>query len=320
MANEFVIREGFSSEANATITGSLTVTGGITGSLASASYAITASYSINALTASLVSSIPTASFTNFAVSASQATLGSFVPSYATNYTTTQLNPNFITGITGSGYLSPMLYSTVNTGTATANRQLNTVYLTPLYINSNCTVRKIGVLSQRVGANNNIRLGLYTNSNLMLPETNLSDTVITPLDNTARFYEAALATPVNLQAGEIYWIASMLCGGAVVVGGGVGTVANISYRTVDTQLLSLPQGGINKIYNNLLGSTAPINQNAIKHISYYALTVASTASLQASLPQTPGSYTIYSYGARINNTTLLTFYSNTFIPPAIYVTY
>jgi hypothetical protein len=214
----------------------------------------------------------------------------------------------------------MLYSTVNTGTATANRQLNTVYLTPLYINSNCTVRKIGVLSQRVGANNNIRLGLYTNSNLMLPETNLSDTVITPLDNTPRFYEAALATPVNLQAGEIYWIASMLCGGAVVVGGGVGVVANISYRTVDTQLLSLPQGGINKIYNNLLGSTAPINQNAIKHISYYALTVASTASLQASLPQTPGSYTIYSYGARINNTTLGTFYSNTFIPPAIYVTY
>jgi hypothetical protein len=320
MANEFVIREGFSSEANVTITGSLTVTGGITGSLASASYAITASYSLNALTASLVSSIPTASLTNFAVSASLAALGSFVPSYATNYTTTQLNPNFITGITGSGYLSPMLYSMVNTGTATANRQLNTVYLTPLYINSNCTVRKIGVLSQRVGANNNIRLGLYTNSNLMLPETNLSDTVITPLDNTARFYEAALATPVNLQAGEIYWIASMLCGGAVVVGGGVGTVANIAYRTVDTQLLSLPQGGIIKIYNNLLGSTAPINKNAIKHISFYALTVASTASLQASLPQTPGSYTIYSYGARINNTTLGTFYTNTFIPPAIYVTY
>jgi len=320
MANEFIIREGFISESDTVVTGSLTITGGITGSLPTSSFAVTASYSLNSLTASLVNSISTASLANFATSASFATLGSFVPSYARNYTTTQLNPDNITGSSGIGYLSPMLHSTVNTQTAQANRQLNTIYLTPLYINSNCTVRKIGVLSQRVGANNNIRLGLYSNSNSMLPETNLSDTVITPLDNIARFYEAPLATPINLQAGEIYWIASMLCGGSTIVGGGVGVVANISYRTIDPQLLSLPQGGINKIYNNLLGSTAPINQNAIRHISYYALTVASTASLQASLPQTPGSYTIYSYGARINNTTLGTFYSNTFIPPAIYVTY
>jgi hypothetical protein len=318
MANEFIIREGLVSKSDVTITGSLTVVGGITSSLATASYAITASYSNNSLTASLVSTIPTSSYTVFAESASLATLGSFVPSYVKNYTATQLEPNNITGSFGIGYLSPMPTPINNTQTAQANRQSNTMYLTPIYINSNCTVRKIGVLSQRGGTNNTVRLGLYTNSNLMLPETNLFDTFVTPTA-TARFYETTLDTPINLQAGEIYWIASMLCGGTIFVNG-VGVVQNIVYRTVDTTLLILPQSGINKMFNQLLGSSIPTDQNAIKGVSYYAYTVASTASLQATLPQTPGSYTVYSYGARFSNAVQGTSYSTTFIPPMIYVTY
>ena len=312
MANEFVIREGFISESDTIITGSLIVTAGITGSLVTASYAITASYSLNSLTASLVSNITTASYTNFATSASIATLGSFVPNYVNNYTATQLNPVFNTGSTGIGYISPMMNNMINTVAAYSNRQFNTIYLTPLYINSNCIVRKIGILAQKnLSGNQSIRLGIYTNSNLMLPDTNLSDVEIFPLgDNISRFYETTLSTPINLQAGEIYWLASMLCGTGTIVH------TNINYRTVQPQF-TVQQLSANRIYNQLLGSSTPINQNAIKHISYYAYTVASTASLQTTLPQTAGSYIVYSYGG---TSAAVASHTQTFIPPMIYVNY
>lgn len=49
MANEFVIKNGYFSQGNSNITGSLIVTGGVTASLqGTASYAITASYAMNA--------------------------------------------------------------------------------------------------------------------------------------------------------------------------------------------------------------------------------------------------------------------------------
>lgn len=45
MANEFIIKNGFFSQGNSTITGSLNVTAGITGSIeGTSSYALTASY------------------------------------------------------------------------------------------------------------------------------------------------------------------------------------------------------------------------------------------------------------------------------------
>lgn len=54
MANEFIIKNGFFSQGNSTITGSLNVTAGITGSFSgtvtTASYALTASYLAGAAT------------------------------------------------------------------------------------------------------------------------------------------------------------------------------------------------------------------------------------------------------------------------------
>ena len=54
MANEFIIKNGFFSQGNSNITGSLNVTAGITGSLSgsattaiSSSYALTASFALN---------------------------------------------------------------------------------------------------------------------------------------------------------------------------------------------------------------------------------------------------------------------------------
>ena len=48
MANEFRIRNGFFSEGNSNITGSLTVTGGITGSFSGSGTVTSASYALNA--------------------------------------------------------------------------------------------------------------------------------------------------------------------------------------------------------------------------------------------------------------------------------
>jgi hypothetical protein len=46
MPNEFIIKNGYFSQGNSEITGSLRVTGGITGSVLSSSYALTASYAL----------------------------------------------------------------------------------------------------------------------------------------------------------------------------------------------------------------------------------------------------------------------------------
>jgi hypothetical protein len=46
MPNEFIIKNGYRSQGNSEITGSLRVTGGITGSVLSSSYALTASYAL----------------------------------------------------------------------------------------------------------------------------------------------------------------------------------------------------------------------------------------------------------------------------------
>ncbi len=74
--NEFIARNGLIALDNSTITGSLNVTGGITGSLlGTASYATQALSSSFAITASHVLNAISASFTvssSFATSASQA--------------------------------------------------------------------------------------------------------------------------------------------------------------------------------------------------------------------------------------------------------
>ena len=72
MANEFIIKNGFRSQGNSEVTGSLNVTGGITGSLFG-----TASWAQNAVTASYVQIAQTASYILQAVSASFASTASY---------------------------------------------------------------------------------------------------------------------------------------------------------------------------------------------------------------------------------------------------
>jgi hypothetical protein len=81
MANEFIARNGLISQNNSVVTGSLTVTQGITGSLqgtaTTASYILNAVSSSFALTASYVQNAQSASYVLQAVSSSFALTASF---------------------------------------------------------------------------------------------------------------------------------------------------------------------------------------------------------------------------------------------------
>jgi hypothetical protein len=79
MANEFIIKNGFFSQGNSNITGSLAVTAGITASLqGTASFALTASYLEGGVTIDTGSLVTTASFDAFT---SSYTTGSFTGSF-----------------------------------------------------------------------------------------------------------------------------------------------------------------------------------------------------------------------------------------------
>ena len=72
MGSEFIIKNGYFSQGNSTITGSLIVTQGITGSLqGSSSYALTASYTTLAQTASYVLNAVSSSFASTANSVNE---------------------------------------------------------------------------------------------------------------------------------------------------------------------------------------------------------------------------------------------------------
>lgn len=79
MANEFRIKNGFFSEGSSNITGSLQVTGGITGSLqgiaTSASFASTASFLIGGVTIDTGSLVTTSSFNAYTGSAASQFAG-----------------------------------------------------------------------------------------------------------------------------------------------------------------------------------------------------------------------------------------------------
>jgi hypothetical protein len=107
MANEFVARNGLIAQNNSTVTGSLNVTSGITGSLQgtasyasqalSSSYSFTSSYVENAQTASYVTTAQTASYVLQAVSASFASTASYVETAQTaSYVLQAISSSFAT--------------------------------------------------------------------------------------------------------------------------------------------------------------------------------------------------------------------------------
>lgn len=288
--NEFIIREGFISNG-LIVTGSLTAYT-VTGSVATASYAATSSYSIISATASLVTAITSASYSSYAVSASYSNTSNKL----TNYTLGTYKPtNVTTSYSASSGDIGYIFSTVNFMTSpgtltTANRNsyLNSMVLSPIVAPITGTVSKMMVFGQSVGlgATGSVRLGIYSNSNSMLPSDLILDAGIVNILGTRMGYETSTipSGPVLTQ-GETYWLSMLLVGPGNNQG---------SYLTfLQATLANLyPQ---NRIFNPLLGVAAPSADLSIRNIVNYRYYLSNTSSLPSTLPQSATSYTASAYG-------------------------
>jgi hypothetical protein len=121
MANEFVVKNGLISQKNSTITGSLIVTNGITGSLNG-----TSSWALNSLTASFVQTAQTASYVQNAQTASyvlQAISSSFAST--ASYITAS---NVVGTVTSASYALTASFlvggATIDTGSLVTTASFN----------------------------------------------------------------------------------------------------------------------------------------------------------------------------------------------------
>lgn len=291
MPNEFVARNGFISLSGSVVSGSLTVTGGLTGSILSASYSITASYSPNSATASFVVSAISASFSTTAVSASYALTASAwqKPSYAPTQTI--------------GYITPQMAFGEITGSTGTRPGINNILATPFLVHKDCTLDGLFVsfCSSGSGIATTASLGIYSDNGSTLPQTLLRGGMLARTDSSSLFQHQLVAPsiPLQLRAKTIYWVAIVGDNGLVlpIV---TGTIPNLLYN---------PILGIEVTASAIVSSFFPVYRN----ITSYGFVSASAGNpaigLPATLPQTTGSYTVNSYTTQSN-----------FILPLISVTY
>lgn len=310
MPNEFIIREGFISKQPVTITGSLNVSGSITGSLITASYGVSASYTFNALSASLVQNTTSASYALSATSASRANQATKILNYsAALYTTSPITNSMAVPLGNLGYISTTPVGFSNALVLSGpDKPSGSMFLTPVYISKTGTLTKIGIPAQSSAGSptGSIRLAIYSNSTSMLPDQLLLDAGPLYPTTTRAFQELTIAGGPVLSQGQMYWIASMLCD----------TITRVDYLSMQwTAGAGLLANSQNKIFNPLLGVSVPTTENALKQIAYYRYSPASTASFTGSLPQTTASYTAISYGSNRGTSPGS---SSIFIGPSIYL--
>jgi hypothetical protein len=279
MPNEFVTRNGFISKNNSVITGSLTATLGITGSVLSASYSNTASYTISSLTASYVVSAISASYSTFAATTSFATSAS--AALKVSYDTSARITDSI------GYLYPNWCMTAVSGTFSSVPGQDNILLTPLLIRENCYLSSSIVTFASTSSNNNanVRIGVYSDNGSTLPNTLLCDfgivgTTSASFQNKELLVPGAAGTTIPLKAKTVYWI-SVVCEAGV--------------------RLPVPYW-VNGLYNPILQVELSASAAVaglfpfIKNIGSYGIVSASsvTNGMPSALPQTITSYTVNSY--------------------------
>jgi hypothetical protein len=163
---------------------------------------------------------------------------------------------------------------------------NNIFLHPIYINKTGILSRFSIMGNLTGATpaTSWRVGIYSNSNIMLPKTKLLEFDSNIIPTTARyFYEVTSSSNLVLQQGQIYWLAASA----------EGNITNLNY----TYLQSLTTNpSTNRIMNPLLGSTIPVFENAIRNIAYYTYSIPSTGSaLPTELSQSIVFYSAVSYG-------------------------
>lgn len=292
MPNEFVTRNGFISKNDSVITGSLTTTLGITGSLLSASYSVTASYSVNTLTSSFVVSAISSSYAVNAGTASYVPTASAwqKPSYAPTQTI--------------GYITPQLAFGEITGSLGVRPGANNILTTPFIVHRDCTLNGIYISywSSGSGVPTTASLGIYSDNGSTLPQTLLHTGIVARTTSSSIQHELIAPnplTPLQLKAKNIYWVAIVGDDGLVlpII---TGTIPNLLYN---------PILGVNLTASAAVAGFIP----AIRNITSYGFVSASAGNpaigLPATLPQTASLYTVNSYTTQSN-----------FILPLISVTY
>ncbi len=297
MANEFVIREGFNSESNVVVSGSLIVSN-VTGSLVSASYAISSSYSINSNTSSFIQSILTSSYAVTALSSSRSGVSNkTLNNSASLYAQTGVSSSSWTTLSGNnGYISSNFFHTNGAYGSLANSiqrgtYSSSIYLTPIYINRTGILSRFAVMCNLAVAGTapgNIRAAVYTNSNTMLPKSKLFEfesKINLPASINRTFYEVTTSSGPTLQQGQIYWLAASVEDNV--------SNFNYTYLTDNIAVINLPSS--NRIFNPILGSSIPIIENAVRNIGHYRYNLSSTGSaLPNELVQDTSLYIASSY--------------------------
>jgi len=269
----FTANNGLISRDNSIITGSLNVTGGITGSFfGTASYVITSSYSLSSATASytIANSIDSSSYALTTVSASNASTASVV------------NGLFFGPTQNIGALSPNIYigSPPNANNIVATSSYNGTFLTPIIINKPCTLVTMSIVG---GASNNTTcsFGLYTNStSLNIPQFLLAEGILrTAATTTPTVYNVSNFTPVALQANTVYWVAFLTS----AAGG------NTSFR-----FFGALSGSNFMSLNPLLGNTMSVSSSNIVYPNWCLRSgsippAGSTIALAPTASQSTGSY-------------------------------
>jgi len=287
MSNEFVARNGFISKQDSVVTGSISATAGVYGSITSASYSVTASYGNSVLTASYVASAISSSYSLFAVTSSNTVTASVyaLPSYAP---TVGLNT----------YISPYICWTETTGAFLSQAVgLDNIVVTPVLINKSCNLAAVGLsfASTSSGVATTASLGLYRDNGAMLPSTLIQSLGnISTTSSTLQYIEIMPNPSISLDAKNIYWLA--------FVGDNALRVGIPSHN--------------NMLLNPLLGVDVSASFPAAgqyisyKNISnYMTRSAGSSITMPSSLGQLTAGYTVYSYNS-----------ASSYIGPIINVTY
>ena len=194
----FVARNGLISNNNSIITGSLNISGSITGGFfGTSSYVLSSSYALNVDTASFTTStITSASYASSSTSASYATTASIT-----------LNPAYAP-TPGIGYISPTIYfgAPEVSGTVAA-ATFGGLLLSPVLINRNCSLTTMSVVGSLNAATMTCSFALYSNSTSSnLPEYLLfSGSFSSSAAGTASIYNVNVSPTLSLQSDTVYWV-------------------------------------------------------------------------------------------------------------------
>jgi hypothetical protein len=266
MPNEFVTRNGFISKNNSVVSGSISATLGITGSVLSASYSVTAAYSINTATASFVQSAISASYTlssetaSFAVTAAVRLLPEYAPTVGLQ---TYIGPYLCASETSASFLSTAV-------------GLDNIVVTPILINRDCLLTGVAVsiASTASGVPTTASLGIYTDNGSMLPNSLITNLLPVSTTSASAQYKEVGGNNIPLKAKNIYWIA---------ISG--------------DNALRLPIPSFNNtLLNPLLGyQLSGSGFTAVRNISNYVTQSAgSSISLPNTLSQDASTYTVTSF--------------------------